>query len=356
MGFTGERVVRAALLAATALLSIVPSAWATVPGQNGKIAFTSGGGIHVIEPDGSGETTVVPVGESPSWSPDGSRLAYSSEERHVPADFPGGLFVVNGDGSGRTMVRPATFISHPLGSSQDRFVDTAWSPDGRTIVYANVVLACAFTIGCHDAPTGVRAIGPDGNGDRPLIAAPAIQAAYSPDGSRIAWADHPFLFSPRVHVSSSDGTGDTVVADFDPDSGSASDPTWSPDGAKIAFVRLSGSNSEIWVMNADGTSQTRLTFGFEEDVNPAWSPDGTKIAWSNNGRLWIISADGSGKAPVTPEQVFGRNPDWQPLVGPRRADYKNASHFCKAEREFLGDRQFGEKYGNHGGCVSGQRK
>jgi len=152
--------VRGAMLAiAATFLSLGPAAQATVPGKNGKIAFTSGGGIHVIEPDGSGETTVVSVGQSPSWSPDGSRLAYSSEERHVPADFPGGLFIVNGDGSGRTMVRPATFISHPFGSSQDRFVDTAWSPDGGTIIYANVVLACAFTIGCHDAPAGVRANG-----------------------------------------------------------------------------------------------------------------------------------------------------------------------------------------------------
>jgi hypothetical protein len=52
----------------------------------------------------------------------------------------------------------------------------------------------------------------------------------------------------------------------------------------------------------------------------------------------------------------GVTPDWQPLVGPRRADYKNASHFCKAEREFLGEQEFGQKYGSHGGCVSGQRR
>jgi hypothetical protein len=53
--------------------------------------------------------------------------------------------------------------------------------------------------------------------------------------------------------------------------------------------------------------------------------------------------------------VVAYTPDWQPLVGPRRADYKNASHFCKAERAFLGEQEFRQKYGNHGGCVSGKR-
>lgn len=58
---------------------------------------------------------------------------------------------------------------------------------------------------------------------------------------------------------------------------------------------------------------------------------------------------------TTAEPVVAYTPDWQPLVGPRRADYKNASHFCKAERAFLGEQEFRQKYGNHGGCVSGKR-
>ena len=52
----------------------------------------------------------------------------------------------------------------------------------------------------------------------------------------------------------------------------------------------------------------------------------------------------------------GTQPDWQPLVGPQRSDYKNGSKFCKAERDFLGDTAFRQKYGGganaHGRCVS----
>ena len=55
MGFTGERVARAALLAATALLSIVPSAWATFPGQNGKIAF------HALDGNDLSSYTINPA-------------------------------------------------------------------------------------------------------------------------------------------------------------------------------------------------------------------------------------------------------------------------------------------------------
>ena len=46
------------------------------------------------------------------------------------------------------------------------------------------------------------------------------------------------------------------------------------------------------------------------------------------------------------------HPDWQPLVGPRRADFKNANDFCRAEREFLGVAEFRARYRNFGGCVS----
>ena len=92
---------------------------------------------------------------------------------------------------------------------------------------------------------------------------------------------------------------------------------WSPDGTQIAFVSDRDGNREIYVMNANGTGQTRLT------NNPA--------------------AD--------------NNPDWQPIgAAPQRSDYRNSAQFCKAERNFSGDAAFTAKYGGganaYGKCVS----
>ena len=60
------------------------------------------------------------------------------------------------------------------------------------------------------------------------------------------------------------------------------DPSWSPDGEKIAFDRsdFTGESREIYVMNADGSGQTRLTNNNAVDRDPSWSPDGEKIALS----------------------------------------------------------------------------
>jgi WD40 repeat protein len=95
----------------------------------------------------------------------------------------------------------------------------------------------------------------------------------------------------------------------------SSQPDWSPDGTKIAFRSAADGNLEIHVMNADGTTDARLT------TNPASDSD----------------------------------PDWQRLAGPQRSDYKNAAKFCQAERDFLGEASFREKYGGganaHGKCV-----
>jgi TolB protein len=351
-----REICRTAGLALLLLGSAWPtSAQATFPGQNGKIAFlgftAAGGGVHVVEPDGTGQALVVSGGQDPAWSADGSRLAYFDYTR-----FPGALSVADSDGSGQSEVRVGSFSSQPFFSNEDRFREPAWSRDGGTIAYAEVDNACAPRVGCHDAPEGIRGINPDGTGDRALIRSPASDPAYSPDGTKIAWADH-IVFGSGIHVSNPDGTGDTQLTAAEPVTGNglAFDPSWSPDGTRIAFTSfVTANNAEIYVMDADGSNQTRLTSSeAPDDVDPVWSPDGTKIAWSRDSDLWVMNADGSGQTPLG--GIRGVTPDWQPLVGPRRADHKNASHFCKAEREFLGAQEFGQKYGNHGGCVSRSR-
>ena len=62
-------------------------------------------------------------------------------------------------------------------------------------------------------------------------------------------------------------------------------PTWSPDGSKIAFVSSRDNLGEIYVMDADGSNQTLLTSNSNDDWQPTWSPDGTKIAFRTSRHL-----------------------------------------------------------------------
>src|SRR5436309_2843912 len=76
---------------------------------------------------------------------------------------------------------------------------------------------------------------------------------------------------------------------------------------KIVFASDRDGNNEIYVMDADGSHQTRLTNNPADDILPAWSPDGTKIAWSTNRlggsnyEIFVMNADGSnpGTSPTT---------------------------------------------------------
>lgn len=80
----------------------------------------------------------------------------------------------------------------------------------------------------------------------------------------------------EIYVMNTDGTNQQRLTN---NSTISTDPAWSPDGTKIAFISYKGSNREIYVINADGTNQKRLTDNLAYDQHPVWSPDGTQIAY-----------------------------------------------------------------------------
>ena len=79
-------------------------------------------------------------------------------------------------------------------------------------------------------------------------------------------------------------------------------------------------------------------------------------AYTTVGGIAVATADGSDVRNLTRNSFYDYEPDWQPLPAPKRADYKNAEQFCKADRDFLGDGAFRQKYGGggnaYGKCVS----
>jgi len=87
-----------------------------------------------------------------------------------------------------------------------------------------------------------------------------------------------------------------------------STPAWSPDGKRIAFVRGKGRNSDIYVMNADGTHRRKITKSLSEDAFPSWSPDGKTIAFTHLTpehtdigayEIYAIGVNGTGQRRLT---------------------------------------------------------
>jgi TolB protein len=117
-----------------------------------------------------------------------------------------------------------------------------------------------------------------------------------------------------IYVMNADGSEQTNISN---NSDIDSDPDWSPDGAKIVFVRFSiGGNSEIYVMNADGSEQERLTNNGNSDDSPNWSPDGTKIAFASdrdgNSEIYVMNADGTNPVRLTNNDAGDFHPNWSP--------------------------------------------
>jgi TolB protein len=93
-------------------------------------------------------------------------------------------------------------------------------------------------------------------------------------------------------------------------------PAWSPDGRKLAFVSRRDGNSEIYVINADGSEQENLTQHPARDSHPSWSRDGRKLAFvsrrDGNSEIYVMNADGSGLRNVTRTPSNDLRPAWSP--------------------------------------------
>jgi Tol biopolymer transport system component len=309
-------------LCLTAVLAIAGTAQGNVtpPGTNGKIAFSSdrdnlglgdcqdvntdafdnrcGFEIYTMNPDGSGLARLTNntwKDDKPSWSPDGTQIAFESRRNcagaaNDPSSNADGncfsnIFVMDSAGGN---VRQLTFDS-------DSATHPTWSPDGTKIAFESLA----------DGKRSIWVMQADGLGVRRLTdaagAASDSSPAWSPDGSRIAFASDRDG-NPEIYVVGVDGTGAKRLTNNPAADGF---PAWSPDGARLAFLSDRDGQPGVWAMAADGSAAARLVSGPASAVaRPAWSPDGRSVAFASDregGNLDIFVADTTAGAggPVT---------------------------------------------------------
>ncbi len=230
---------------------------------------------------------------SPSFSPDGGKVAYTS----YAAGNPDVWVYKLSDGS-------HTLLSNRPGIN----LGADWSPDGFRI---------ALTLS-HVGDSEIYTInGSDGNDPVRLTSSWGVDVSpdWTPDGSRIAFTSSRHG-EPQIFVMDRSGGRVTQIT-FGGNHNVS--PSWSPDGSKIVFAGRDKGRFDIFVCNADGSNLRRLTQSPGDDEDPTWSPDGRYIAFSSDRegggkQLFVMTADGRNITRITDGRGSYTNPDWSPVV------------------------------------------
>ena len=262
-----------------------------------RFAFSSGGrsrsDIYTMDFDGHGMARITNMQAAsmlPSWSPSGGQIAFTSFAR----DNPDVWIVSSGGGRARRVCRYEGLNSGP-----------AWSPDGGKLAVTLSKDGNAEIYLVRPADCGVIA---RLTNDRGIDTSPT----WSPNGSQIAFVSDR-QGSPQVFVMGASGGGArrlTFKGSYN------QTPKWSPRG-DTPLIAFSGRDEkgryDIFTVDARSAKITRITQGFGSNLDPTWAPNGRRLAFVNRGSkggIWMVSPDGTN--PVQVSRTGGSGLAWGP--------------------------------------------
>jgi len=292
----------------------VSAAFADSTTQNGRIAFVGNQGgsfqLYTVNPDGSDMVQITNLPPTlfetwlPDFSPDGQRLTFCYGTFDSADNAFAEIYVINVDGTGlKQLTNDGLFDCFPR-----------WSPDGSRIIFGRQAPRTQQLV--------VATMRADGS-DKKELSSPLwgiARAGFTPDSKRILWETQQAGFISVLWIMDADGTHQKRLTSAPLKAGEVSAP--SPDGKHIAFISNQNTPPEVlnvlFVMDFDNGKITQITHavGTSHDVLPNYSPDGTKIVFASDRTstdgsldLFTINADGSGLTRIATGITVGGCPD-----------------------------------------------
>jgi len=217
---------------------------------------------YVMNSDGTGQTLLGSEGTEcdQDWSPDSQKIVYAMAGY---AGLPSDIYVMNIDGTQKVKIASGKIFCN----------SNSWSPDGTKIAYSSEETGNREIFVINPDGTGKTQLtnNPFQDDFRPDLSSFVPRKTWSPDSQKIVFVSNR-NGNWDIYSIKRDGSGITQLTN---DAAKEYAAQWSPDGTKIAYISDKSGKNAIWVMNSDGSNQAQVTDNVGNVNSLVWSPIAT---------------------------------------------------------------------------------